>query len=63
MEQITSAYVRQIGARRKALLDDLKELDGELKAILPRIRGHMTQEDIGDACGISLPTVRAWSRK
>lgn len=53
--------VREIGARRKRLREELSAADSELRAILPQARAAMTHEQIRSATGLSIPSIRLWT--
>ncbi|WP_369157965.1 hypothetical protein [Streptomyces sp. R02] len=55
--------VREIGARRLRLKAELRNVDSELRSLLPTARESMTHEDIRSATGLSVPTIRLWSMK
>ncbi|MFZ4142623.1 hypothetical protein ACOZDZ_18005 [Streptomyces griseoincarnatus] len=52
---------KELGARRKRLRDELRDIDSELRATMPAIRSAMTYEDIRASTGLSIQTIRAYS--
>lgn len=54
--------VCEIGARRKRLKADLADADRELRELLPVARAGMTHEEIRSATGMSLPSIRIYTR-
>ncbi|CAL9531069.1 hypothetical protein SUDANB176_04053 [Streptomyces sp. enrichment culture] len=55
--------VREIGARRKRLKDELTAVDSELRKLLPTARAGMTHEEIRNATGLSVPSIRTWTKR
>jgi hypothetical protein len=54
--------VREIGARRKRLKEELATADSELQTILPQARPGMTHAQIRAATGLDVGTIRLWTR-
>ncbi|MER5911924.1 hypothetical protein ABT124_15805 [Streptomyces sp. NPDC001982] len=54
---------KTLAAKRRELRALLRDIDAELKDIVPQLRHEtdLTQEQIARAAGLAVPTVRAWT--
>ncbi|MFD5567984.1 hypothetical protein [Streptomyces cadmiisoli] len=59
----TRQRVREIGARRKRLREELTAADSELRDLMPAARAVLTHEQIRSATGLSIQTIRAYSSR
>ncbi|MDO0913009.1 hypothetical protein QQM39_19785 [Streptomyces sp. DT2A-34] len=55
--------VKEIGARRKRLRDELTSADAELRKLMPSATARMTQEEIRTATGLAIPTIRTYTAR
>lgn len=62
MDELTQR-VREIGARRLRLKEELAAADSELQNILPQARPGMTHAQIRSATGLDVGTIRLWTRR